>query len=334
MDESPESEDLPAVSIVELADPTMAGQGFELVAQDAVQLQSSPLHARRVIVRLGDANVVFHSSNVRVRTRSAAQNGLLSYVTFSPNTTGTVNGLAVRPDLLLAVEPNAEASFVTDVGWKSISFLLRPEYIGAHLSARRREDEFRMPCGVETLQADAVMVRRLFEWGSRLVDAAVSEPASFNDCADRRAAAQVELVEILLATLRHAAGRRLDRKELAKQEQSRVVKIAEEFALSHLDERLYVSDLCKVTGLSERSLEYAFKETLGLAPVAYLARLRLHRVRDALQSGTLGTRSITTVALGWGFWHSGEFSRAYKECFGELPSQTRRRHRLEQTRQV
>lgn len=330
MKECPESEDLPAVSIVEFTDPTIAGQGFELVAQDAVQLQSSSFQARRVIVRLGDANVVFHSTNARVRTRTAAQDGLLGYVTFDPKATGTVNGLPVRPDLLLAVEPSAEVSFVTDVGWKSISFLLRPEYIGAHLSARQREEEFRMPCGVEALQADAAMVRRLFEWGTRLVDAAVSEPASFNDCADRRAAAQVELVEILLATLRHAAGRKLDRRELAKQEQSRVVKIAEEFALSHLDERLYASDLCKVTALSERSLEYAFKETLGIAPVAYLARLRLHRVRDALQSESLDSRSITDIALGWGFWHSGEFSRAYKECFGELPSETRRRHRLEQ----
>jgi hypothetical protein len=29
--------------------------------------------------------------------------------------------------------------------------------------------------------------------------------------------------------------------------------------------------------------------------------------------------------LNWGFWHFGEFSRAYKECFGELPSDTLRR---------
>jgi transcriptional regulator GlxA family with amidase domain len=87
-----------------------------------------------------------------------------------------------------------------------------------------------------------------------------------------------------------------------------------------------------VTALSERSLQYAFKETLGLAPAAYLARLRLHRVRDALQSDSPDSRSITSVALAWGFWHSGEFSRAYKECFGELPSETRRRHRLEKMR--
>ena len=325
MAESPGSEGRPAVSVVEFTDPTIAGQGIELVAQDAVQLQSSPLRVRRVIVRLGDANVVFHSTNVRVRTRTAAHTGLLAYVTFGPQTTGTVNGLPVRPDLLLAAEPNAQVRFVADAGWKSITFLLRPEYIGAHLSARKRADEFRMPRGVETLQANAAMVQRLFEWGERLVDAAAVEPAPFNDSVDRRAAAQVELVETLLATLRETSSREPGRKELTKQEQSRIVKIAEDYALSHVGERLYVSDLCRVTAVSERALEYAFKETLGLTPVAYLARLRLHRVRDALQTATRGSKTVSAVALDWGFWHFGEFSRAYKDCFGELPSDTLRR---------
>ena len=31
------------------------------------------------------------------------------------------------------------------------------------------------------------------------------------------------------------------------------------------------------------------------------------------------------AVVEWGFWHFGEFSRAYKECFGELPSETLRR---------
>ncbi len=141
-----------------------------------------------------------------------------------------------------------------------------------------------MPRGVETLHANAATVQGLFDWGKRLVDAAAVEPAPFNESADRRAAAQVELVETLLAALRETAGREPDRGELAKQEQSRIVKIAEDYALAHVGERLYVSDLCRVTAVSERALEYAFKQTLGLAPVAYLARLRLHRVRNALQT--------------------------------------------------
>jgi AraC family ethanolamine operon transcriptional activator len=327
MAESPGSDDRPAVSVVEFTDPTIAGQDFELLAQDAVQLQSSPLLVRRVIVRLGDATVVLHSTNLRVRTRTAAHEGQLAYVTFGPQATGTVNGLPVSPGLLLAVAPNTQVRFVTDVGWESIAFLLRPDYVGAHLRARQRTDEFRMPRGMETLHASAAAVQGLFEWGRRLVDVAAIDPAPFNDSPDRRAAAQVELVETLLAALRETAGRESDRGELAKQEQSRIVKIAEDYALVHVGERLYVSDLCRVTAVSERALEYAFKQTLGLAPVAYLARLRLHRVRSALQTPVRGSKTVSTVAMDWGFWHFGEFSRAYKACFGELPSETLRRHR-------
>ena len=105
------------------------------------------------------------------------------------------------------------------------------------------------------------------------------------------------------------------------------MKIAEDHALAHVGERLYVSDLCRATAVGERTLEVAFKETTGLTPLACLARLRLHRVRDALQSATRSARSVSSIAFDWRFWHFGEFSRAYQDCFGELPSQTLRRQR-------
>ena len=44
---------------------------------------------------------------------------------------------------------------------------------------------------------------------------------------------------------------------------------------------LQVGDLCRVGATCERTLENAFKEVLGITPVAYLIRLRLHRVRQA-----------------------------------------------------
>jgi len=77
--------------------------------------------------------------------------------------------------------------------------------------------------------------------------------------------------------------------------------------------------------VSERTLQYAFREVMGMTPVAYLSRLRLHRVRHALRTATQASTTVTTEALRWGFWHFGDFSRAYKDCFGELPSDTLRR---------
>jgi AraC family ethanolamine operon transcriptional activator len=95
--------------------------------------------------------------------------------------------------------------------------------------------------------------------------------------------------------------------------------------LSRIDKPLFVTDLCAAAGVSERTLEYAFKEVMGLTPVNFLNRLRLHRVRQALLAASQGSSTVSAEALKWGFWHFGEFSRAYKACFGELPSDTLRR---------
>ena len=315
----------PAVTVVDLSDPAIAGQGIELVDLDAVQLTSVPFRARRVVVRLEGGAVVYHSTNHRIRTRTTVQGGRLAYVTFDPRAKGTVNGLPIRPELMLAVEPGTEVVFVTDAGYESITLLLPPADIRAHLRDRRREGDFHLPKGAETLQADAAMVRRLFNWGKRLVDTAARQPALFNDRKDQGAAAQVEMVETLLATLGATSDFEPTRADHVHQSQTVVVKAAEDYALSHADERVYVTDLCRAAAVSERALEYAFKEVMGLTPVAYLTRLRLHRVRQALLLATHGTTTVSTVALDWGFWHFGEFSRAYKDCFGELPSDTLRR---------
>ncbi|WPL11226.1 helix-turn-helix domain-containing protein [Thiorhodovibrio litoralis] len=83
-----------------------------------------------------------------------------------------------------------------------------------------------------------------------------------------------------------------------------------------------VSDLCAAAGVSERTLQHAFREQLGLAPGAYLRMRRLNGARAELLAPTASTRTITEVAARWGFLHMGRFTRAYRDLFGELPSTT------------
>jgi len=315
----------PAVTVIEINDPTEANAGFELLDLDAVHLQSLPLRARRVIVRLDSATVVFHAVNTRVRTRTSALQGMLAYVAFGPRTSGKVNGLPVRPGLMLAVGPGTEINFVTNVGWESITFLIRPGDLLAHLVARQRGGEFHTPRGAELMQLEAQRIDALYAWGKRLVDAASRRPERFATQAKERNAVRNELLESLLATLRVAGELRSTRSDRTRMRQSHIVRIAEDYAMSQCGDRLHVTDLCKVAAVSERKLEYAFKEVMGLTPVAYLNRLRLHRVRQALLVARPGTTTVSTEALNWGFWHLGEFSRAYRDCFGELPSVTLRR---------
>jgi len=60
---------------VDITDPTAVSAGMDLLEQDAMPLQSMPLRARRVIVRLESATVVYHSTNLRVRTRTRSRDG-------------------------------------------------------------------------------------------------------------------------------------------------------------------------------------------------------------------------------------------------------------------
>lgn len=315
----------PSVTVTELDDPTAVGEGIELIDQEVVQLGAVPFRARRVIVRLEDSAVVFHSTSVRVRTHTSVSKGLIAYVAFGPRVRGTVNGQPVRPGLVLAAEPGAEARFVVDAGWSNVTFFVPPQEIRMHLAARQREGDFRLPHGIELLRVREQRARQLFSWGKRLVDLAARQPALFDGRRRERVAARAELLETILSTLWEARDFEPARDDRKGRDKSLIVRAAEEFALSQDCETLYVSDLCRAAGVSERTLEYAFKEIMGLAPMAYLIRVRLHRVRRALLAATHGSTTISAEALNCGFWHFGDFSRAYKACFGELPSETLRR---------
>lgn len=83
-----------------------------------------------------------------------------------------------------------------------------------------------------------------------------------------------------------------------------------------------VNDLCRITGVSERTLQYAFKEHFGISPKRYLMNMRLNAVRKAFAGAVPGEVTVTDVAHRFGFWHMGQFSADYRRFFGELPSET------------
>ncbi|MCU0249449.1 MAG: helix-turn-helix domain-containing protein [Vicinamibacterales bacterium] len=316
----------PAVTVADLTEPATSGEALEIADQDLVKLASPGLRARRVIVRLEGGTVVYHRTSVRVRTRTTMSPGLVGYGTCGPRRKGSsVNGVPLRPGSMWAAEAGAEVAFVVNPGFESVSAAFTPDEMQAHFQGRQREANLAMPKGAEILQRDPAAVRRFFTWGKRLVTTAERRPELFNDRRDTRVAAEAELLEALIGALSATTGSRLPRRDDTRRAQSRIVKDAEECALAHMGARLYVTDLCTAAGVSERSLEYAFKGIMGMTPVAYLTRVRLHRVRQALLAATSGSTTVSVEALNGGFWHFGEFSRAYRDCFGELPSETLRR---------
>lgn len=90
-----------------------------------------------------------------------------------------------------------------------------------------------------------------------------------------------------------------------------------------------IPELCKVAKLSERNLQYGFKEYLGVTPIRYLRLLRLNGVRRDLLLNRGKKDKIVDVALDWGFIELGRFASEYRQLFQELPSATLKRFNLE-----
>jgi len=102
------------------------------------------------------------------------------------------------------------------------------------------------------------------------------------------------------------------------------VKRAEQYLCTNACEPLSLASLAQTVGVSERSLQYGFKKSHGVSPMQYLKTLRLERARQNLLSAQPAD-SVTSIALACGFRQLGEFSRQYKQRFGESPSVTLRR---------
>jgi AraC-like DNA-binding protein len=251
--------------------------------------------------------------------------GLTGVVGFGPKAKGKVDGLVIHPHLMLMGAGGTQCQFVVEGGYESIAVGVPPADLEAHLRARQQWDQLRPHRNIDVLICDARKARAFFSFGKRLADTATQQPDLFDGRKEVRAAAEIELLEMLLQAIgssKEYTATRFDETHLAY---SQVVRLTEDYALTQTDCAPHVADLCRAAAVSERTLEYAFKEILGMSPVAFLQRLRLHQVRQALRAGSRRTTTVSTVALEWGFWHFGDFSRAYKNCFGESPSDTLRR---------
>jgi hypothetical protein len=68
-------------------------------------------------------------------------------------------------------------------------------------------------------------------------------------------------------------------------------------------------------------------DVFDMNPKRYLQLRRLHLAREKLLHDADPARSVSSVAFDCGFWQLGRFGQAYRELFGERPSQTLRRSR-------
>jgi AraC-like DNA-binding protein len=81
--------------------------------------------------------------------------------------------------------------------------------------------------------------------------------------------------------------------------------------------------------MSPRSLYNLFEKHAGTTPKNYIRNRKLESIRACLNDPSANVRSITEIALDYGFLHLGRFAENYRSAFGELPSDTLRQCKKE-----
>lgn len=84
--------------------------------------------------------------------------------------------------------------------------------------------------------------------------------------------------------------------------------------------------LAAAVAVSVRALQAGFRRHAGVSPATYLRNVRLGKVHDDLTAAAPGV-TVTDTAVSWGFVHLGRFAAAYRQRFGESPSETLGRNR-------
>jgi AraC-like DNA-binding protein/TolB-like protein len=95
----------------------------------------------------------------------------------------------------------------------------------------------------------------------------------------------------------------------------------------NMGERITLPELAAACAIPERTLLRQFQKFIGVAPLAYLHRVRLNCARRELTKPD-NNDAISDIATRCGFNHLGRFATQYRRLFNETPSTTRRRARL------
>lgn len=90
---------------------------------------------------------------------------------------------------------------------------------------------------------------------------------------------------------------------------------------NHLALPLKVDDICKRFGISRRQLGQLFQASAQCSPSEFLRRERLAHARTLIERDAL---PVKAVAQEVGYSHVSNFTKAYRDYFGETPGQTLR----------
>jgi len=128
-----------------------------------------------------------------------------------------------------------------------------------------------------------------------------------------------EIKKIALFLLNHIEENKHNTIDSPSNKQHSSINKAIELIHDEEGELIPVQELCKMVGVSEKTLFNAFKERFKASPNEYIKAIRLNKVKKEIFADE--DSNISTLAGKYHFWHMGQFAKDFKNQFGFLPSE-------------
>ncbi len=304
-----------AFEAVELLEETSTATGWSVEYR---QLERGRLRARARGVVYGGLSLIRESANLGLEVFGEPPDGAV-FVLLPLGTGGRLraNGLQLAHGDMLVVMPGTELHMTTFGAAEAVSMHLRSELLRTVMRCVAPDW-----CGTEAtfcLRSDA---------GRPAIHALTAAALTQVETPVQRTSLEHDVVATLAQLLTQSCVPARDRLTKGRVAQLQVLTRAREYIEAHVADPVRMPDVCAYAGASQSTLERLFRLDLQVPPSKYIAARRLETVRRALARGDDVATTVTDIATAHGFLHLGRFAAAYREQYGEYPSEALRAPRM------
>ena len=313
-----EANKIPPSSIHTFTDPDLYSGALQKGLVQLTLKQCGIFNARLCTINLHHLSVQSFSEHL-ARTLHVESSGGRAFIAFrtTPGPPIIRNGTELSTSSI-ALQPPCESYDEHTSGSTSHVEMSLPSGCMRSLSETTIRNDLLLTRGAKILTPLPETMEKLKRLFKAAADLAEYAPAILS-CLGAARGLEQALVEAIMECL---GGSEVNEDRAALRRHAAIMRRFHRVIEEHLDQPLYVPELCKEIGTSIRTLNACCHEHLGMGPKHYLLLRRMHMVKRALRDRTPAETTVTDVATGYGFWQFGRFAGEYKALFGEAPSAT------------
>jgi len=283
------------------------------------------------LLMFGNNRAVFTDARLgrKMKQTGSPPPGLITFgVLANPQINIHWRNLPISGDMLFVFPEGGELSSVTYNDFNVFAVSLSEAKLNETCRNLEVDDFRKLTNGAEAFNCDSRMLEELRTWLLSVRQELVSPWNSDPDHCPGHGEDYLEYFEQELADrlIRALAYNHQPVHKQRIRKRDSALKVAENYIATTDVGHLTIPELCAISRVSERTLEYAFQEHYGLTPKRYLLLHRMNNVRKQLRAANPKTSRIVDLARQNGFWHMSAFSTDYQNLFAELPSATLRHY--------